>query len=192
MPSSRVKFTHWVYASSNLLFFFNFQLKQYSCFWIKMKRAVCCFAHNKKLSTFASFGSAHSAIGSTTQSFGSYWHNNTTFYHLHRSQPKFSHFTGFGKKISAGCAYKNKYLGSFSWRVALYILRPKCDVLLTTVNSPVLHTTKQAGAWHWIKHLSHIPWLWLLFNSTLPINNSHQTVCKNKQKKKGSETIKPC
>lgn len=96
-----------------------------------------------------------------------------------------------GKKTLSWLCYKNKDSRSFSWRVALSILRPKCKVLLSTVNSPVLHTTKQAGAWHWIKHLSHIPWLWLLFNSTLPISNSHQTKCKNKQKEKGTETIKP-
>lgn len=154
LPSSRVKVYMLGICLKQLLFFFNFQLKQYSCFWIKMKKAVCCFAHNKKLSTFASFGSAHPATGNTNQSFGSYWHNNTTFCHLHKNQPKFSYFTSFGEKTFSWLCYKNKDSGSFSWRVALSILRPKCKVLLTTVNSPVLHTTKQAGAWHWIKHLS--------------------------------------
>lgn len=57
-------------------------------------------------------------------------------------------------KTSAACAYKNRYLWPFSWRVALCIFRPKCNVLLTTVTSPVLHTTQQAGASHWIKHLT--------------------------------------
>lgn len=156
-----------------------------------MKKTVCCSAHNKKLSTFALFGSAHSAVGNKLKALAA----TGTVTPLSAISPKtnlnLATLIVLENKTSAGCAYKNKNLRSFLWRVALYISRPKCSVLLTTDTSPVLHTTSRQELTLNKTSLSHIPWLWLLFNSTLPINNSHQTDSKNKQKEKGTETTKP-
>lgn len=178
--------------ATSFFFNINFQLKQYSCFWIKEKKAVCCFAHNKKLSTFTLFGSAHPAVGNTIQSFGSYWHNNTTFCHPHRNQPKFSCFAGFGKQNLSWLCLQKQVFGTLFLKSCTLHFKAKVQCFVDCCHQSCV-THNQAGRSLTLNKTSHshIPWLWLLFNSTFPINNSHQTDCKNKQKEKGTEIIEP-